>query len=170
MNPRLRDNEIVLLVLNWNKTEIVPTSCSLDGHAPISATLRYCRGYGVMGVGLRPIASRPLTGKQAFNQDPRAASRVAIDHHTAGAHPRCRNSGLWSEPVEPGIPWSEDNSLQATVTANELHPRCQKRFVVLTGGRIHEVKWCNVALVALGGSKPPGTPSVDDFYSKTLCL
>ena len=118
MNPRLRDHEIVLLVLNWNKAEIVPTSRSLNGQAPVSATLRYCRGDSVMGVGLRPIASGSLPGKQAVNQDPRAASRVAVDHHTASVHARCRNGGLCGEPVEPSIPWAEDNSLQATVTAN----------------------------------------------------
>jgi len=73
MNPRLRDHDIVLLALNWNKAEIVPTYCSLDGQAPVSTVLRYCRGDSIMGVRLRPITSRFRTSKQAVNQDPRAA-------------------------------------------------------------------------------------------------
>jgi hypothetical protein len=64
MNSRHRDHEIVMLDLNWNKAETVPTNYSLDGQAPVSATLRYCHGDGVMGVGLRPIASRPLTASK----------------------------------------------------------------------------------------------------------
>jgi len=170
MNPRLRDHKIVLLVLNWNKAEIVPTSRSLDGQAPVSATLRHCRGDSVVGLGLRPIASRSLTGKQAVNQDPRAASRIAVDHRAAAVLVRCHNGGLCREPVEAAIPWAEDNSLRATVTANELHPRRQKWFVVLIGTRVHKMNWCNVAFTPLGGSKPPGTASVADLYCKTLYL
>jgi hypothetical protein len=52
-----------MLVLNWNKAKIVLARHSFDGQAPVSAALRYCHGNGVMGVGLGPIASGPVTGK-----------------------------------------------------------------------------------------------------------
>src|SRR5262249_30621994 len=145
MSPRRGDHEVVLLVLNRNKAKIVPTSYSLDRQTPICATLRYCFSDRVMGGGLRPIAGRLVTSQQAVNQDPRAASPIAAYHHAAGLHARSRNGGFSGLSLEPAIPWSEDNSLQATVTVNEVHPRCQKWFVVLTGRRIHEVNGCHVA-------------------------
>src|SRR5262245_30875810 len=168
MGPRLGDHKIVMLVLNRNKAEIVLARHSVDGQAPVSAALRYCLANGVMGVGLRPIAGRPVTAKQAVNQDPRPASCVAAYHPAAGMRARRRHGSLRGEPIEPTILWSKDNSLQATVTANELHPRCHKWFVVLTRGRIHEVNRCHVALAAFDGSKPFGTANAHGLYRETL--
>jgi hypothetical protein len=98
-----------------------------------------------------------------------ATSRVAAYHHASGLRARCRYSGLCGEPVEPAIPWSEDNSLQATVTANEFHPRRQEWFVVFTGSRVHEVNRCQVAFAAFGGSKPAGAANVHELYRDALC-
>src|SRR5262249_33390123 len=121
MGPRLRDHEIVMLVLNRNKAEIILARHSFDGQAPVSAALRYCHSNGAVSVGLRPIAGRPVTGEQAVKQDSRAASCVAAYHPTPDMRARRRHGSLCGEPVEPTILWSEDDSLQATVTANELH-------------------------------------------------
>src|SRR5262249_38667318 len=61
------------------------------------------------------------------------------------------------------ILWSEDNPLQATVTANELNPRCHKWFVVLISGRIYEVNRCHVALAAFDAASPSVLPTVTAF-------
>ena len=123
MGPLRRDHEIVVLIQYQNKPEIVPTSHSLDGQTPVGATLRYSHGNGVMGLGLPPIAGGPIAGEQPVNLDPRAAPRVAAHHPTAAVCERCRCGGLCREPLKSRIPPAEDNSLQATVAANELHSR-----------------------------------------------
>src|SRR5215467_12767992 len=111
MQTRHWDDEIVVLVLNRNEAEIVPARHSFDGQAPVSPTLCHRGGNGVMGVGLRPIAGRPVTAKQAVNQDPRAASCVAAYHPEAGMRARRRHGSLRGEPIEPTILCPEDNSL-----------------------------------------------------------
>src|SRR5215467_2719766 len=111
MQTRHWDDEIVVLVLNRNEAEIVPARHSFDGQAPVSPTLCHRGGNGVMGVGLRPIASRPVTSEQAIDQDPRTASRVAAYHNAVCGRTRRRHGSLCGAPVESIIPWSKDNSL-----------------------------------------------------------
>ena len=44
MSPRHRNREVIVLVLNRNKAEIVLTSHRFDGQAPVGAPKRYRRG------------------------------------------------------------------------------------------------------------------------------
>jgi hypothetical protein len=123
MDPRHRNHEVVVLVLKRNKAEVVPTSRRLDSQTPVGATLRYSHGNGGMGLLLPPIAGGPIAGKQPVYQDPRATPRVAAHHPTAAVCERSCYGGLCREPLKPRIPPAEGNSLQATVAANEFHPR-----------------------------------------------
>jgi hypothetical protein len=68
MGPRHRNHEVVVLILNRDKPEIVPTSYRLDGQAPVGATLRYSNGNGVVGLRLPPIAGGPIASKQPVDQ------------------------------------------------------------------------------------------------------
>ena len=125
-----------MLLLNRNEAKIVLASYRFDSHAPVSATLRDGHGGRVMGLRLRPVAGGRISGEQAVDQDPRTAPRVSAHHQTVAVCARRRNGVVCQEPLETAIAPSEDNPLQATVTANELHAGCQKWSVIVVGFRI----------------------------------
>jgi len=58
--------------------------------------LRYCYGDGVMGVGLQPIASRPLTGRSIKIRMPLSALRPKAESASDDAQVVATNCSLLS--------------------------------------------------------------------------
>src|SRR5215468_5208768 len=78
-----------------------------------------CRSAAVTHLIRRNIHHDPSSRRNAVWR-----SRLRLAYTGSGQSDRPAHSWVDPEPAEPAIPWSEDNALQTTVTANEVHPQC----------------------------------------------
>src|SRR6516164_1410882 len=94
LDPRLRHDEIVMLVLHRDEPQPVLARHALDRHAPVGAPLCHCNSDGIVRFGLRPISRRLGAVEQTIRQDAGAAAGIAVDHQTFRSG-RCRRDRIF---------------------------------------------------------------------------
>jgi hypothetical protein len=96
-------DEIVVLISYGDEAQPV-LACEVSMVTPpIRATLGDRRGYGIVRLGLRPVAGWARATQQAIDQDARAAAGVAADHETARFGEHLRHSRLKRSALEAAI-------------------------------------------------------------------
>ena len=87
--------------------------------------------------------------KQLFYQHPRAAPLIAIDHYASGVVQHVRDGVVRGFTFKTCVSRAEDNTLQTSITRNELKRRSQKWPIVFVVFRIQQMNTREIAFAAL---------------------
>ena len=109
--PRLRYDEIIVLVLDRDEPELVLPGDCLDRDPPIGSVLRDRETDSVVRLRLRPVTSWLCSSESAICQNAGAAADVAIDHQAILPDNCAANGVLDRPPVEARVTLPVDDSL-----------------------------------------------------------
>ena len=135
--------------LQRQKTQSVLLSDGGNCHTPVGTALHYRNRGCIMRLCLGAVSRGPRAIQHAVDQNPCAASGVAVDHQTRAIRKHYRHGFFHRMVFEARVARAEYDTLQAAITGHQFQLFGQKGTIVLPTRGIHEMDAGDVALAAL---------------------
>src|SRR6478735_5192879 len=146
--PRLRNDEVEMLLRERNESEAVAIGYGGDRHTPIGASLRDRGSDGIVRARLIPIARRFHAFEQLVDKHTRAGALVAIDHVAVLIGKRGSDRIIDALPLKTCIALPEDDALHAPPAFDERQAVVEKWRVIRAALCVEEMRGRDVAFAA----------------------